>query len=147
MVFLCFCLVRFTWLWASWCVPPGDSGLFVRQLPPVSTSVPVHDSPLWAPRAPGPASACGAAFAFSSFLWRFHRAPEGFFFFQTMTGSPVSCKKPSSCGRVPIRGPSSKCSLFHFSPSSVISWGHGGWGVPGLVASYNIQPGNGVRLF
>jgi len=53
-VSVCFCLVCFTWLWASWGVPPGDSGLFVWLLHPVSTSVPVHDSPLWAPRAPGP---------------------------------------------------------------------------------------------
>jgi len=63
-VSFCFCLVRFTWLWASWGVPPGDSDLFVRLLPPVSTSVPVQDLLLWAPEAPGPTSACGAAFAF-----------------------------------------------------------------------------------
>jgi len=105
---VCICLVRFTWLWASWGVPPSDSGLFARLLPPVSTSVPVHDSPLWVPQAPGPTSACGAAFAFSCFLWRFHRAPEGFFFLWTMTGSPVSCKELSSYGRVPTRGPSSE---------------------------------------
>jgi len=146
-VSFCFCLVRFTWLWASQGVPPGDSGLFVRLLPPVSTSVPVHDSPLWAPRALGPASACGAAFAFSCFLWRFHQAPERFFFLWTMTGLPVSCKELSSCGRVPTRGPSSEYSLFHSSPSSVIRWGHGGWGVSGLVASYDIRPGDGVGLF
>jgi len=54
--------------------------------------------------------------------------PEGFFFLWTMTGSPVT-------------------SLFHSSPSSVIRWRHGGWGVPGLVASYDIQPGDGVGLF
>jgi len=53
----------------------------------------------------------------------------------------------SSCGRVPTRGPSSKCSLFHSSPSSVIRRGHGGWGVPGLITSYDIQPGDGVGLF
>jgi len=53
-------------------------------------------------------------------------------------GSPVSCKELSSCGRVPTRGPSSECFLFHSSPSSVIRWGHEGWGVPGLVASYDI---------
>jgi len=45
-----------------------------------------------------------------------------------MTGSPVSCKELSSCGRVPTRGPSSEWSLFHSSPSSVIRWGQGGWG-------------------
>jgi len=111
-VSVCFCLVRFTWLWASWGVPPVDSGLFVQLLPPVSPSVPVHDSPLWASQAPGPTSACGAAFAFSCFLWLFRRAPEGFFFLWTTTGSPVSCKELSSCGRFPTRGPSSECSLF-----------------------------------
>jgi len=82
-----------------------------------------------------------AAFAFSCFLWRFRRAPEGFFFLWSMTGSPVSCKELSSCARVPTRGPSSECSLFHSSPSSVIKWGHRGWRVPGLVASYDIRPG------
>jgi len=117
------------------------------QLPPVATSVLVHDSPLWAPRAPGPTSACGAAFAFSCFFWRFRRAPEGFFFLWTMTGSPVRCKELSSCGRVPTRGPSFECSLFYSSPSSVIRWGHGGWGVPGLAASYDIRLGDGVGLF
>jgi len=127
-VSVCFCIVRFTWLWASCCISPGDSGLFVRLLPLVSTSVPVHDSPLWAPQAPGPTSACGAAFAFSGFLWSFRRAPEGFFLLWTMSGSPVSCKELSSCGRVPTRGPSSECSLFHSSLSSVIRWGHTGWG-------------------
>jgi len=81
------------------------------------------------------------------FLKHFRWAPEGFFFLWTMTGSLVSCKELSSCERVPTRGPSSECSLFHSSPSSVIRWGHKGWGVPGLVASYNIQPGDGVGLF
>jgi len=94
-----------------------------------------------------PTSAYGAAFAFSCFLWHFCWTPEGFFFLWTMTGSPVSCKEPSSYGRVPTRGPSSECSLFLSSTSSVIRWGHGGWGVPGLVASYDIQPGDGVGLF
>jgi len=28
-------------------------------------------------------------------------------------------------------------------PSSLIGWGHGGWGMPGLVAFYDIGPGNG----
>jgi len=78
--FFCFCLVCFTWLWASWDVPPGDSGLFVRLLSPVSTSVPVHDSPLWAPRAPGPSPACWAAVASFCFLRRFRWVPGGFFF-------------------------------------------------------------------
>jgi len=126
-VSFCFCLVHFTWLWESWGVALGDSSLFVRLLPPVSTSVPVHDSPLWVPRALGPPSACGAAFAFSSFIWRFHRAPEGFFFLRTVTGLPVSCKELSSCERVRTSGPSSECSLFHSSPSSEIKWGHGGF--------------------
>jgi len=72
-----------------------------------------------------------------------------FLFLTNLTGSPVSCKGLSSCGRVPTRGPSSICSLFHASSSlsSVIRWGHEGWGVPGLVASYDIWPGNGVGLF
>jgi len=86
----------------------------------------------------------GASFCF---LRRFHWAPEGFFFLWTMTGSPVSCKELSSCGRVPTRGPSSECSLFHSSPSLVIRWSRGGWGVLGLVASYDIRPGDGVGLF
>jgi len=84
---------------------------------------------------------------FFLFLRHLRWAPEGFFFLWTMTGSPVSSKELSSCGRVPTRGPSSECSLFHSSPSSVIGWGHGGWGVPGLVASYNIRPGDSVGLF
>jgi len=86
----------------------------------------------------------GASF---SFLKRFRWAPKGFFFLWTMTGSPVSCKELSSCGRVPTRGPSSEFSFFHFSPSSVIWWGHGGWGVPGLVAFHDIGPGDRVGLF
>jgi len=44
---------------------------FVRLLPPVSTSVPVHDSPLWAPQAPGPTSACGVPLALPSDTWGF----------------------------------------------------------------------------
>jgi len=83
----------------------------------------------------------------SVFLRRFRWALEGFFFLWTMTGSPVSSKELSSCGRVPTRGPSSECSLFHSSPSSVIRRGHEGWGVPGLVASYDIWPGDRVGLF
>jgi len=41
-------------------------------------------------------------------------------FFEPNTGSPVSCKELSSCGRVPTRGSSSECFFFHSSPSSVI---------------------------
>jgi len=57
----------------------------------------------------------GAAFTFSCFLWRFRRAPEGFFFLWTMTGSPVSCKELSSCGRVPLFW------MFPLSLQSIIS--------------------------
>jgi len=85
--------------------------------------------------------------ASSCFLSCFRWAPRGFFFLWTMTGWSVSCKELSSCRRVPTRGPSSECSLFHSSPSSVITCSQGGWGVPGLVASYDIWPGDRVGLF
>jgi len=111
-------LVCFTWLWASWGVPPGDSSLFVQLLPPVLTSVPAHDSPLWAP---------WAAVAFFCFLRRFPWVPESFFFFEPWLVR-LSAPELSSCRRVHTRGPSSECSLFHFSPSPVIRWGHRGWG-------------------
>jgi len=48
-------LVRFTAVFLCDCCPR------------VLTSVPVHDSPLWAPRVPGPPSACWAAVVFFLF--------------------------------------------------------------------------------